>query len=296
MTDLVTIFCETDDFCKYFEKQYGKKLLSNGKGIRESAMNLSMSEVMTISIWYHYTGYATFKDYYTKHVLFYLTKEFSNLVSYNRFIELRKLIVMPSLIFLTMKKLDACTGISFIDSFSLKSCTIKRAYSHKTLKNFARLGKTSMGWFYGMKVHLIINHKGEIVSFLVSPGNIADNNEQLLFKITKNIFGKLFGDKGYLVNSPLFEKLYKKGIRLVTKIRANMKNKLMPMLDKLLLRKRGMVESVGNILKNHLYMEHTRHRSPWAFFLNLSTSLIAYQMREKKPKIALDLDQITLPV
>lgn len=290
MTDLVTIFCEVDDFCKEFEKQFERRLLSKGKNIRNRNIRISLSEVMTISIWYHYSGYATFKDYYTKHVQIYLKNDF-NLVSYSRFIELRKSAIMPLLIFLTTKKLDQCTGISFIDSFKLEACHIKRSASHKTLKKLAKKGKTSMGWFYGMKVHLIINHHGDILSFYISSGNQADNNDQMLFKLTKNILGKLFGDKGYLVKAPVFEHLYQQGIHLVTKIRSNMHNKLMDITDKLLLTKRGVIESVGDILKKHLHMEHTRHRSSWGFFLHIFTSLIAYQMRNKKPSIVAQLDQ-----
>lgn len=281
MTDLVTIFYEIDNFCKEFESQ-----IKIGNKKRNRSMSLTMSEVMTISIWYHYTGYTTFKDYYTKHVREYLTREFPGLVSYNRFIELRKTIVMPMLIFLCTKKLNFCTGISFADSFKLEACHIKRASSHKTLKTIANKGKTSMGWFYGMKVHVIINHHGEIVTFYISSGNVADNNEQVLFRLTKKIAGKLFGDKGYMVNPKRFHELYERGVHLITKIRENMRNKLMDLTDKLLLRKRGIIESVGDILKEHLHMEHTRHRSVWGFFLHIFTSLTFYQMREKKPSIS----------
>lgn len=291
MTDLVTIFCEIDDFCKEFESKFDKKLLSNGNGKRKRMLSLTMSEVMTISIWYHYSGYKSFKDYYTKHVAVYLQNDFPKLVFYNRFIELRKMIVIPLLVFLTTKKMSFCTGISFIDSFKLEACHIKRTSSHSTLRNIASKGKTSMGWFYGMKVHIVFNHKGEIVSFYISPGNVADNNEQILLKITKKIFGKLFGDKGYLINEKLFKTLYRRGLHLITKIRSNMKNKLMPMIDKLLLRKRGIVESSGDILKEHMDMEHSRHRSIWGFFLHVFSCLTAYQFRDKKPKISQYLDK-----
>lgn len=214
MTDLISIFCEIDDFCKQFNNQ-----IKIGNKQRDRKMSLTTSEIMTISIWYHYSGYKTFKDYYTKLIQVYMKNEFPNLVSYNRFIELRKTIIMPMLIMLCTKKLGSCTGISFIDSFALEACNIKRSSSHKTLKSIAKKGKTSMGWFYGMKVHVIINYLGEIVTFYISSGNVADNNELVLFKMTKNIIGKLFGDKGYIVNPKRFQKLYEKGVHLITKIR-----------------------------------------------------------------------------
>ena len=106
-----------------------------------------------------------------------------------------------------------------------------------------------MGWFYGFKLHLVINHQGEVVAFCITPGNIADNNEGVLLKLTKKLFGKLFGDRGYLINEEFFKKLYSNGVYLVTKIRKNMSNRLVELKDKLLLRKRGVIESVGNILK-----------------------------------------------
>lgn len=285
MTDLITIFCEIDDFCKEFKSQ-----IKIGRKRRNRSMALTMSEIMTISIWYHYSGYKTFKDYYTKHVQVYLKNEFPKLVSYNRFIELRKTIVMPMLVFL-YTLLDSCTGVSIIDSFKLEACNIKRSSSHKTLQSIAKKGKTSMGWFYGMKVHIVINHLGEIIAFYISSGNVADNNELVLFKMTKKILGKLFGDKGYIVKPERFQKLYERGIHLITKIRENMQNKLMDFTDKLLLRKRGIIESVGDILKEHLQMEHTRHRSVWSFFLHIFTSLITYQMRDKKPSLAAKIPQ-----
>jgi len=263
MTDLVSIFCEIDDFCKDFIAQFDcpEKLLDGKKVKRKRPMRLSMSEVMTISLCYHFSGYATFKDFYTKHVQIYLKNDFPELVSYNRFIERRKTIVLPMLIFLLTRKLSDCTGISIIDSFKLEASHIRRSSSHKTLKSIARKGKTSVGWFFGMKVHIVINHRGEIVSFYVSSGNVSDNNENVLINLTKNIAGKLFGDKGYIVNEKLFQKLFFNGVHLVTKIRKNMKNKLMDINDKLMLRKRGVIESVGAILKEKLDIEHTRHRS-----------------------------------
>ena len=151
-----------------------------------------------------------------------------------------------------------------------------------------------MGWFYGMKVHIAINHRGEIIRFYISSGNAADNNETVLFKMTKKIIGKLFGDKGYRVNSERFQQFFQKGIHIITKLKNNMQNKLMDPLDKLLLSKRGVIESVGDILKEHLHMEHTRHRSVWSFYLHIFTSLIAYQFRDKKPHLSSAVAQIML--
>lgn len=285
LIDIETIFCEIDDFCKNFEQQIKIKILRSGKNLRNRSFLMSPSEIMTISILYHQSGYKNFKNYYLSHIMKHLKSHFKNVVSYNRFIELRKKALIPLFIFLITNKLGKSTGIGFIDSFKLEACHVKRMYSHKTLKKYASKGKTSTGWFFGTKLHIVINHKGEIISFFVSSGNVADNNKNVLSSVTKNVFGKLFGDKGYLVNKDTFKTLYQKGLQLITKIRSNMKNKLMHLQDKIILKKRGLIESVGNILKESLSLEHSRHRSVWGYFLNIITTLIAYQLKPNKPSI-----------
>jgi hypothetical protein len=283
--NIIEIFYYTDEFCKEFEKQFSHKLLSTGKNKRLRAMRMTLSEVMTIAIYFHHSGYKTVKDYYlkgNKELLYY----FPNLVSYSRFIELRQQITAPLFIFLQISRLGACTGISYIDSFKLEACHIKRSSSHKTFRGLARKDMTSMGWFYGFKVHCAINHRGEILGVHITPGNVSDANAKAVLTVTKNISGKLFGDKGYL-GASLFQKLFLKGITLFTKVRANMKSKLIHITDKILLKKRPVIESVFDILKEHLSMEHTRHRSISAFFSHIASAFIAYSFKPKKPSIRL---------
>jgi Transposase DDE domain len=284
MTDLIYIFCEIDDFCKDFEKYFGTRALSAGDKIRKRDMRMTLAEVMTISIYYHEYGFTTFKDYYEKQVIAHMFHDFK-LVSYNRFIELRKMAILPLLAFLVTRKMANCTGISYVDSFPIKACHIKRESGHKTMHGIAQKGKTSVGWFYGLKLHTIINHRGEIVSFAITSGNVADNNESILYGLTKDLFGKLFGDKGYHVRPEVREKIEKNNISIFTKNKKNMAIKPMLPIDQQLLKKRGIIESVGDILKNHLQLEQTRHRSWWGSLTHLFSSLIAYQMREKKPSI-----------
>lgn len=283
MTDLVTIFCEIDDFCKDYFEICKKSILSNGKNIRKKAFSLTSSEIITIAVWYHQSGYITFKDYYIKYVIHSLKNEFKKIPSYNRFIELRLAVTDILSLYLCTKKISTCTGISYIDSFKLEACHIKRSSGHKQLKFIAAKGKTSVGWFYGIKVHIVINEKGEIISLCMTPGNTADNAKKVLTSLTKNVKGKLFGDKGYIINKQLFKQLYLQGTHIITKLRSNMKNILIDTNDKMLLKKRGIIESVGNILKNTLSLEHSRHRSITGFFNHIFTTLIAYQYRDKKP-------------
>lgn len=283
---LTTIFCKIDDFCKSFEKQFSKNCLTSGKNIRNRSCKLTLSEIMTISTYYHFSCYKSFKNYYEKQVLEYMHNDFKNLVSYNRFLELRSKALLPLLMFMLLQSMKESKGISFIDSFPLKVSNIKRISSHKVFKNIAAKGKTSVGWFYGFKLHLIINHLGEIVSFCITPGNVADNNKSIIVKLTKNIYGKIFGDRGYILNKDLFQKLYSNGKEFVTKIRKNMKNCFMNLQDKLLLRKRGIIESVGKVLKEDMSLCHSRHRSIFGFFVHIISTLVAYNFRPKKPSIA----------
>lgn len=281
---LTEIYYHTDEFCKQFETDIQKKLLPNRKRYRKGA--LSLSEIMTILIYFHHSGYKTFKLYYCKHVCVFLKKAFPSLVSYNRFVELQQQATLPLALFAKLTGKGKCSGISYMDSFPLKVCHIRRVYSHKTFKGLATKGKTSVGWFFGFKVHLVISHIGEIIDFHITPGNVADNNPDVVHKITNDLFGKLFADRGY-ISRILFEDLFTRGVTLFTRLRKNMKQKIMHIYDKFLLQKRGVIESVNAILKENLCIEHTRHRSPINFIGNICSSIVAYAFRSKKPKIRL---------
>ena len=281
---LETIFYHVDNFCKEFEKFEQKTLLNNGKKRSPNKGRMCLSEVMTICILYHYSKRKNFKAYYEEDVMQNLQGEFK-LVSYNRFIELKQKAMLPLFLFSTIISKQNCKeNIYIIDSYPLKVCHNKRISQNKVFRNLAKRGKSSMGWFFGFKLHIVINHLGEIVAFSITTGNVADNNNELVKNLMDGLSGKLFGDKGY-ISAELFEDLWEKGIHLVTKIRENMKNKLMEIYDKLLLRKRGVIESVGNILKNIYNLEHTRYRNPVNFFVNIFSTITAYFFKENKPKI-----------
>jgi hypothetical protein len=205
-------------------------------------------------------------------------------VSYNRFVELMRPALLPLLLYTQRFRRGDCTGISFIDSTILKVCHNRRIYSHKVFKTCAARGKSSTGWFYGFKLHLVINDRGEICSFCLTPGNIDDRNSNVIAVLCRELWGKLFGDRGY-ISQKLFEELYTNGIQLVTKLRKNMKNKLMDMQDKVLLRKRAVIESVNDFLKNICQIEHSRHRSITNFLVNLIAGISAYSFLPHRPSI-----------
>jgi len=280
---LTTIFYHVDNFCNDLDEKLKQSAIGEGKR-RGPKGQLLQSEVMTIVIFFHHSRVRTFKDYYNFYIKGFIHSAFPKAPSYNRFVEIMQHSLMPLYIFMTFCRLGAVTGISFIDSTSLVVCHNLRIRSNKVFKGMAGRGKTSTGWFYGFKLHLIINEYGEIVAFDITPGNCDDRNRKTMARLTKNIWGKLFGDRGY-ISAELFKSLYAKGITLFTRIKKGMQNVLFDFTDKLLLKKRGVIESVNDILKSSCYIEHSRHRSQTNFFVNLISGLIAYSFREKKPSI-----------
>jgi len=277
--DILALFCDIDDFCLLFEPHWQARLLDTRQ--RQRASTLCLSEVMTIIVLFHASSYRNFKAYYTEQVCKHYAGAFPRLVSYNRFVELMSSALVPLCGYLQSRK-GQCSGISFIDSTCLKVCHNRRIHSHKVFAQCAKRGKTSVDWFFGFKLHLVINDCGELLSVRLTPGNTDDR--QPVPELIKGLFGKLFGDKGY-VSQPLFEALYDEGIQLVTKLKRKMKNRLMPLLDKIMLRKRAIVESVMDQLKNISQIEHSRHRSVANCLVNLVAGLVAYTWREKKPSL-----------
>lgn len=287
---IIKIFCLVDDFCNEFykAKQKQKIIKNNNKKTRNRPCMLWDSEVITIQVIFHIGNFRNFKHFYTNYVQVHLKKEFPNTVSYNRFVELQMKALMPMCVFLKSRCMGKCTGISFIDSTPLKACHIRREHSNKVFKYLAAKGQCSIGWFYGFKLHLIINDKGEILDFILTKGNIDDREPLKHASFHKRIFGKLFGDKGYISHT-LFEQLFIDGVHLITKHRKNMKNSLMHIKDKIMLRKRALIESVNDALKNICQIEHTRHRSFENFISNLISGLIAYRFLSKKPSLNLEI-------
>lgn len=280
---LLELFCEVDDFMLRFAPQLKAIQLAAGKQ-RERAGQLCPSEVMTILIHFHQSQYRTFKAYYTEHVQVHLSSEFPHLVSYQRFVALIPGMLVPLLAYL-QSRYGACTGISFIDSTSLEVCDPKRISQHRVFATDAKRGKTSMGWFYGFKLHLAVNDRGDLLACCLTPGNVDDRTP--VPQMVKRLRGRLFGDRGY-ISAPLTKLLFEQGLQLITRLRKNMKNHLMHLSEKLLLRKRAIIESIIDQLKNISQIEHSRHRSPVNFVVHLIAGLIAYSHQDKKPGLHLD--------
>lgn len=284
--EITEIFYLCDDFSKEFDKSFKKHILQsdNGKKTRNKPGKLSHSEVMTILISFHLGGYRNLKHYYLFYVSQHLNKEFPKLVSYNRFVELQQQVAFPLVLFLKLCRMGECTGISFVDSTTLKACHIKREKQNKVFSGIATKGKSTTGWFFGFKLHIIINDKGEILSFVITQGNVDDREPLNSESFIKSVFGKLYADRGY-ISQTLRDILFVDGIHLVTKLRNNMKGGEIPLQDKINLRKRAVIESVNDELKNICQIEHTRHRSFTNFITNLIAGLLTYSFLPKKPSI-----------
>jgi transposase len=279
--DILPLFCDIDDFCLLFEPAWKRHLLASGACRRRKPGALALSEVMTILVLFHLSGYRNFKAFYTEHVMRHLAGSFPRLVSYQRFVELQRDALAPLWCYLHTRFGD-CTGIAFVDATTLAVCHNLRIPQHKVFLDSARRGQSSMGWFYGFKLHLVINERGELLSCYLTPGNVDDRRP--VPGLVKELWGRLFGDKGY-ISRPLSLLLQAQGLHLVTKLKKNMKNKFLTLADKLLLRKRALIETVNDQLKNISQIEHTRHRSLWNFLGNVAAGLIAYTWHEKKPSL-----------
>lgn len=281
--DLTRLFCEVDDFIKNNADLYQESIDSepDKRSYKARDTKLSDSEVMTLCIAFHQSCFRNIKSFYLKYVTNKMKQQFPQLVSYNRFVELQKKVLRLLAAFLK-RRLGEVTGISYIDSTPLRVCKTKRISKNKVFKDIGKIGKSSMGWFFGFKLHLIVSEVGELLSVSLTPGNIDDRHP--VMDMTNNIFGKLFGDKGY-VSQKLMDDLRKKSIHLITHVKKNMKNKLLDIMDKILLRKRSIIETINDQIKNISQIEHSRHRSPWNFLNNVLSALIAYTFQEKKPRI-----------
>ena len=283
--DKVTeIFCIIDEFDKNFDLELKKNLLpvTDGKQHRNRKASLSDSEIMTILFLFHFWTYCNFKHYYIYCICGHMKPDFPNAVSYNRFVELEQRVFFKLVFFLKLFAFGRCTGISFVDSTMIPVCHNLRRYANKVFKGVAADGKGTMGWCHGFKLHLLCNDRGEIITFCLTGANVDDRNPKVWKVLAKDLYGKVFADRGY-ISPKLFDSLFDDGIQLVHGIKTNMKNRLMSFYDKMMLRKRYIIETINDLLKNKAQLVHSRHRSITNSLVNLVAVLGAYCFFENKP-------------
>ena len=282
---ITELYCAIDEFCKCFEAENAGKMLAGEDGVKRRRRKASMadSKIMTILLYFHFGSFRNFKHYYMLFIKGTLKSYFPTAVSYNRFVELESRVFFPLMFFLNLRAFGRCTGITFVDSTMIPVCHNLRRYANKVFKDIATDGKGTMGWCHGFKLHLACNDRGEIISFVLTGANVSDKDPKVFEVLAKRLYGKLFADKGY-ISQKLFEFLFEDGIQLVTGIRVNMKNRLMPFYDKMMLRKRCIIETINDLLKNTAQIVHSRHRSVNNFIMNLISALGAYCFFDNKPK------------
>lgn len=287
LAPVVEIFCDIDDFCKSFYPAYESFLLLNRNRQRNRPCRVQASEIMTIVVLFHMSHYRTFKDFFHNCILREMHSYFPNMVSYNRFVEIQTSVAHALIVYMKCKA-GKETGVYYVDSTPLAVCHNKRILRHKVFKDIAKRGKTSMGWFFGSKLHLVLNHQGEIMNFCITPGNVDDRKP--LTQLLKDLKGIACGDKGYL-SVEKAKTLAQKGITMVTRVKKNMKKRILSCFQKYCLSKRGMIETVIDQLKNLYQIQHTRHRNPSNFFTNLLAGLAAYTF--KTNKITVPINKLT---
>jgi len=243
--------------------------------------NFLLAKFCSSWCFFHLSAYKDFKHFWLYGIEHEYRSYFRDIPSYGRFVSLMPRLLMPLCLLLHSLRGEQ-TGIYFIDSTKLAVCHNARSSRNRVFAGMAKRGKTSVEWFYGFKLHLVINHKGEIMAVRITPGNCDDRAP--VQSMVKTLQGKLFGDRGY-ISQELFQKLWRKSVQLITEIRKNMKNYLMPLFDKILLRKRFIIETIFDKLKSQIGLEHTRHRSPTNAFVHVISCLVAYSLGKNKPKI-----------
>jgi hypothetical protein len=275
---LIEVFCFIDDFCKEVEAYYATHPLPQGLAPRQLAgrkASLSASEVLTILVLYHLSGFKCFEYFYERLLLRELKSFFPKAVSYTQFLSLSRQAYFHMLLLAQCRcSLSTPTKHYYVDSKKLPVCDNKRIHSHQVFQAIAQRGKSSTGWFFGLKLHLVTNQYGQLMRFLLTPANIADNNKQVLTYLFCGLTGKCYGDKGYLTT--MLEELLEKGLHLLTKLRKNMRQALISFQDKINLMKRGTIEAVNDILMSVCDVDHTRHRNPINALVHIMAGLTAY--------------------
>lgn len=263
--DITELYCCVEDFCRAVDDNFANRFLSNGKKPTR-VPEIAHSEILTIILLYHKSPCKNFKAFYLCYLQLFYRSEFSKLPSYHRFIALKpRVLWYLALLLQWFCEQAKMTGTSYIDTSTIAVCHKKRISRNKVFNHLAEISKSTYGWFFGFKLHLVINEIGEIQALTLTKGNVDDRKP--LPTLTKRLTGLLFGDKGY-IKKELFEKLFDRGLKLVTKVKKGMKNALISLKEKILLRKRSIIETVFDSLKNKFEIEHTRHRSPTNFLIH----------------------------
>ena len=299
---ITEIYCIIDEFSKKFDSEAEKNLKisgnDGGKHHRKRPCRMSESEIMSILVYFHFGTFSNFKHYYLFFIRQHIADCFPDALSYNRFVELMPRVFIKMLVFMRLCSFGRCSGITFVDSTMIPVCDNLRWYANRVFAGVATDGKGTMGWCHGFKMHYLCNDRGDVLTFCLTGANVDDRDRRVWSVLSKDLFGKVFADRGY-ISKGLFEDMFDRGIHIVHGLKANMKNKLMPMWDKIMLRKRYVIECINHLLKDKANLVHSRHRSLHNFIINFCSALMAYSFFDNKPqalqvKIEKDDRQLTI--
>jgi hypothetical protein len=280
---LTEIFCEVDDFCQAFAAQGKAYLLGSGAAPRGPKPGLAVSEIITLLLVLHSSQFKYLKNFYQGVAMPLLRPCFPGMPCYEQFVIIQQRALVPLRFFL-LSRMGKKTGIYYIDSTAWPVCDHHRSHRHKTCAGLAARGKTSMGWCFGFKLHLIFNNLNEIVACKLTPGQVHDTKPVL--QLTKHLRGKLFGDKGY-IGKKLAQELLRRGLTLFTRSRQNMKALPLAMSDKLWLNARNMAETNIGSIKQFSALNLPKHRLPLNAFLHILGAVTVYKINPIKPKFKL---------
>ena len=231
--DITELFCFVDDFCKSTDSCIEREMIATNQKTRNATRSpdLTISEIMTIMILFQRSKFRNFKSFYAFCKGKYI-REFPKMPSYERFNALMpRTLYLLVILLCSMMRRDS--KIAFMDSTQLNVCHPKRIKSNKVFKGLAKIGRSTKGWFFGFKLHIIIDHMGNLMNVKITKGNTDDRTPVL--SMTEGMRGFLFADKGY-ISKELFLKLIARVLKLVTAIKGNMKNMIMSLQEKILLK------------------------------------------------------------
>jgi hypothetical protein len=287
------IYCFVDDWIKGVVSNLRYALTRPGKDLPPIKKHkLTIAELVSLAIFRFFTGHRNWKDFY-QHITTYHKKDFSELPKYKNFLVAINQLSFLALILLEgfmniFKRFTRISDLKFADSTKLQVCHIKREFSHKVCYGLARKSKSSMGWFYGFKLHIICNELMQILNLKITAGNVDDRKG--LAMIWNDIFGMIIADAGY-IGKDWQAKAFSLNKCLLTGVKANMK-KLMTETEEYMLHLRQRVECVFSVLKLRFGMENTLPRSPLGYLAHYIWSITAYQFKKfmefvfTKPRLA----------
>jgi hypothetical protein len=278
---LIMIYCFVDDFMKGALVSIKHAIERPGKNRPPlKKHNLSLAELASLAIFRFFTGHRNWKDFY-RHLKTYHKQDFPNIPDYKNFLEAINMLSGLAMLMLqgfmnVFNRITGDNGLKFTDSTKIEVCKIKREFSHKVCFGLASKSKSTMGWFYGFKLHIICNELMQILNLKITTA--TDDEREILEQMWNNIFGMIIADAGY-VSKRLEKKAWGLGKFLLTGVRANMK-KIMTETEHQLLKLRQLVETVFSVLKLRMGLETSLPRSPLGYFAHYIWCITAYQLKK----------------